>query len=77
MKFVAIEREDHDHDLDEMTFSRENSLENLEKQQKEDQYNEHYTKLTWCKVDYGEKEKKNNYHSLFCRLMLLNPRLLQ
>ena len=37
MKFVAIEKEDHDHDLDEMTFSRENSLENSENQQlKED-----------------------------------------
>ena len=33
MKFIAIEKEDHDHDLDEMTFSRENSLENSEIQQ--------------------------------------------
>ena len=31
MKFVAIGKEDHD--LDEMTFSRENSLENSEIQQ--------------------------------------------
>lgn len=31
MKFIAIEKEDHD--LDEMTFSRENSLENSEIQQ--------------------------------------------
>ena len=34
MKFVAIGKEDHD--LDEMTFSRENSLENSEMQEKED-----------------------------------------
>ena len=48
MKFVAIEKEDHDHDLDEMPFSRENSLENSEIQQKEDQSNEYnITKLTW------------------------------
>ena len=34
MKFVAIEKEDHE--LEEMSFSRENSLENSENQLKED-----------------------------------------
>ena len=34
MKFVAIEKDDHD--LDEMFFSRENSLETSGNQQKED-----------------------------------------
>ena len=34
MKFVAIEKEDHE--IEEMTFSRENSLENSENQPKED-----------------------------------------
>ena len=36
MKFVAIEKEDHEHELEEMSISRENSLENSENQLKED-----------------------------------------